>query len=178
VDEFRPGEDACVVFPEKDWSLFYKFVWKDLHDVGEEPLYTAEWDGVTPNVRYRVVGDHTKKKSDDSVYIFCCKDKTKLNSTRSGVIDPNEHHDLYELQFLFNWCDLDLLSSVFSAINKLFKWCDMHDGYNKIKVQLFNPERCARSSSFTRPSTPIHYSHRKAQLSDPPKRLYKPWLKC
>ncbi len=44
--EFQPGEDACVVFPEKDWSLFYKFVWKDLNSGGEEPLYISEWDGV------------------------------------------------------------------------------------------------------------------------------------
>ncbi len=32
--EFHPGEDACVVFPEKDWSLIYKFVWKDLNSGG------------------------------------------------------------------------------------------------------------------------------------------------
>ncbi|XDV31530.1 hypothetical protein PO909_002521 [Leuciscus waleckii] len=123
VGEFQAGEDACVVFPEKDWSLFYKRVWKDLNDGGEEPLYVAEWDGVSPNVRYRVIGDHTQKKPNDSAYIFCCKDKTKLNNTRSGHILPNEHHDLYEMQFLFKWCDLDLLNRVFSIINKMFKCC-------------------------------------------------------
>ncbi|XDV42225.1 hypothetical protein PO909_010932 [Leuciscus waleckii] len=128
VDEFQPGQDACVVFPEKDWTLFYKRVWKDLNDGGEEPLYVGEWDGVTPNVRYRVVGDHTQKKPNDSVYIFCCKDKTKLNNTRMGPILPKEHQDLYEMQFLFKWCDLDLLSSVFSIINKMFKCCGISFG--------------------------------------------------
>nr|DAC81404.1 TPA_asm: hypothetical protein [Pimephales minnow adintovirus] len=176
-EEFRTAQDECVAFPEKDWSLFYKFVWKDLNDGGEEPLYTAEWDGITPDFRYRVVGDHTRKNPDDFVYIFCCKDKTKLSNMKSGVIDPNEHHDLYDLQFMFNWRDLDLLNSVFSHIDKMFKWCDMLDGYNKVKVQLFHPERCPRSSSFTRPSAPIHYGHPKSLLSDPRKRLYKPWKK-
>lgn len=170
LGEFQAGEDECLVFPEKDWSLFYKRVWNDLNDGGEEPLYVAEWDGTTPNVRYRVVGDHTQKRPNDSVYIFCCKDKTKLNNTRFGRILPNEHHDLYEMQFLFKWCDLDLLNRLFSTINKMFKWCDMHDGYNKIKVQLFHPERCARSSTYSLPSPPIHYNHSKAPRSDLVKR--------
>lgn len=52
-----------MVFPDKDWTLFYNYVWKDLNDSREEPLYIAEWDSVTPNGRYRVVGDHTKKKA-------------------------------------------------------------------------------------------------------------------
>ncbi len=168
--EFQPGEDACVVFPEKDWSLFYKFVWKDLNSGGEEPLYISEWDGVDPNVRYRVVGDHAKKNPDDSVYIFCCKDKTKLNKNRSGVVLPNEHNDLYEMQFLFKWRDLDLLAGIFSIINKMFKWCELHDGYNKIKVQLFHPERCVRSSTYARYSAPIYYGHPEARRSDPPRR--------
>ncbi len=168
--EFQPGEDACVVFPEKDWSLFYKFVWKDLNSGGEEPLYISEWDGVAPNVRYRVVGDHAKKNPDDSVYIFCCKDKTKLNKNRSGVVLPNEHNDLYEMQFLFKWRDLDLLAGIFSIINKMFKWCELHDGYNKIKVQLFHPERCVRSSTYARYSAPIYYGHPEARRSDPSRR--------
>ncbi len=168
--EFHPGEDACVVFPEKDWSLFYKFVWKDLNSGGEEPLYISEWDGVAPNVRYRVVGDHAKKNPDDSVYIFCCKDKTKLNKNRPGVVLPNEHNDLYEMQFLFKWRDLDLLAGIFSIINKMFKWCELHDGYNKIKVQLFHPERCVRSSTYARYSAPIYYGHPEARWSDPPRR--------
>ena len=166
VGEFQPGEDTCVVFPEKDWTLFYNRVWKDLNDDGEEPLYISEWDGVTDNVRYRVVGDHTNKSPTDSVYIFCCRDKTKLNNKRSGRIQPNEHHDLYEMQFLFDWCDLNLLNMFFSIINKMFKWCDMHDEYSKIKVQLFHPQTCPRSSIWSRPSPPIYYSHPKARKPD------------
>jgi len=96
--EFIPGRDPCLVFPDKDWTLFYTYVWKDLNDSREEPLYISEWDGVTPNHRYRVVGDHSKKKPDECVYIFCCKDKTKL-SDRSGFILQNEHHAMYEMRF-------------------------------------------------------------------------------
>ncbi len=118
----------------------------------------------------RVVGDHAKKNPDDSVYIFCCKDKTKLNKNRSGVVLPNEHNDLYEMQFLFKWRDLDLLAGIFSIINKMFKWCELHDGYNKIKVQLFHPERCVRSSTYARYSAPIYYGHPEARRSDPPRR--------
>ncbi len=65
---------------------------------------------------------------------------------------------------------MDLLAGIFSIINKMFKWCELHDGYNKINVQLFHPERCVRSSTYARYSAPINYGHPEAHRSDPPRR--------
>ncbi len=153
--KFVQDQDPCLVFPEKDWQLFLNRIWKDLNDCGEEPLYVGEWDGVAPNIRYRVVGDHAHKNPDDCVYIFVCKDKTKLSDLHK------EYHEMFTLQFLFKWRDLHLLSALFSVVNKMFRWCDIHDGYNKIKTQLFHPERYHRDGAL--PSPPIYYSHYKEQ---------------
>ncbi len=58
--------DPCLVFPEKDWQLFLNRIWKDLNDCGEEPLYVGEWDGVAPNIWYRVV-----KVQGSRFFIIC-----------------------------------------------------------------------------------------------------------
>ncbi len=108
TNEFVQDQDPCLVFPEKDWQLFFNRIWKDLNDCGEEPLYVGEVDGVAPNIRYRVVGDHAQKNPDDCMYIF-----------------------------------------------------DMRDGYNKMKTQLFHPERYHRDGALPPPL--IHYSHYKEQ---------------
>lgn len=161
LGDFYRG-DPCVVFHEKDWVLFYGRVWKDLNDCRGMPLYISEFDGVVPNTRFRVVGDHSMKNDDEYVYIFCCKDKTKLRDPPRRLVEKEEHDKLYEMQFLFTWRDLDLLSGFFSAINKMFNWCNIHDGYKKIKVALFHPERCPRSDMYELPAPPIHYSHQKS----------------
>ncbi len=70
-----------------------------------------------------------QKNLDDCVYIFACEDKTKL-SDRSGGALYKEYHEMFILQFLFKWRDLHLLSAHFSVVNKMFRWCDIHDGYN------------------------------------------------
>lgn len=162
TNEFVHGQDPCLVFPEKDWQLFFNRIWKDLNDCGEEPLYIGEWDGATPDIRYRVIGDHAQKTPDDCVYIFSCEDKTKLSSC-SGDDQQKEYHEMFTLQLLFKWCDLHLLSALFSIVNKMFKWCDMRDGYNKIKTQLFHPETSPCRSSGVLPSPPIYYNHYKEQ---------------
>lgn len=156
--EYTPGLDSRIVFGDKDWTLFYNNVWKDLQDCREEPLYIAQWDAITPKGRYRVVGDHSKKRPGDCIYFFFCKDNTKLREPLVGVL-RDEHYSLYEMQFLFKWRDLRGMENIFSTINKMFKWCDMHDGYCKVKVQLFHPEKCSRGQYSVGPSPPINYAH-------------------
>ncbi len=96
-------------------------------------MYIAEWDGVIPDTLYRVVGGHSQNNSDDCMYIFSCEDKTKLSGF-SGADLYKVHHEMYNLQFLIKWYDLHLLSTLFSVVNKMFRWCDMSEGYNKIKT--------------------------------------------
>ncbi len=112
TNKFVQGQDPCLVFPEKDWELFFNRIWKDLNDCGVESLYIGEWDGVAPNIRYRVLGDHSQKNPDDCVYIFACKDKTKLNGCSDGDL-RKEYHEMFTLQFLFKWSVLHLLSNSF-----------------------------------------------------------------
>lgn len=69
------SQDPCLIFPAKDWFIFFNYVWRDLNDCGDDPLYIAEWDSVIPETRFRVVGDHSKKLPDDCVYIFRCSNK-------------------------------------------------------------------------------------------------------
>ncbi len=160
TNEFVKDQDPCLVFPDKDWQVFFNRIWKDLNDCGEQPLYISEWDGVAPNIWYRVVGDHTQKNPDDCIYIFACKDRTRLSGWSRGDLDM-EYHEMFTMQFLFKWRDLHLLSALFSVVNKMFRWCEMRDGYNKIKAQLFHPE--SYSCDGVLPSPPIYYRHYKDQ---------------
>ncbi|KAL0159636.1 hypothetical protein M9458_043361 [Cirrhinus mrigala] len=98
-DDFT-SQEPCLIFPAKDWWLFYNNVWRDLNDCGDDPLYIAEWDSIIPGKRFRVVGDHSKKLPDDCVYIFYCNDKTKINE-RMWPIPESEHYMHYDMRFLF-----------------------------------------------------------------------------
>ncbi len=48
--------DPDLFFTVKDWCLFYNYVWRDLKDGCDDPLFIGEWNGVTPGMRYRVLG--------------------------------------------------------------------------------------------------------------------------
>ncbi len=81
--------------------------------------------------------------------------KTRQSSTKigQGVVLPNEHNDLYEMQFLFKWRDMNLLAGIFSIINKMFNGASCMNGYNKINVQLFHPEEM-RAQQYIRTLSP------------------------
>lgn len=95
TEEDFTSECAFLLFPAKDWYLFYNHIWRDLNDCDDAPLYMAEWSGVIPDTRFRVVGDRSKKMPDDGVFIHCCNDKTK---TPEGVwpIPESEHYMHYD----------------------------------------------------------------------------------
>lgn len=61
TEEDFTSECAFLLFPAKDWYLFYNHIWRDLNDCDDAPLYMAEWSGVIPDTRFRVVGDRSKK---------------------------------------------------------------------------------------------------------------------
>lgn len=89
-------------------------VWKDLNDCREEPLYIAEWDGITLNVRYRVVGDHSKKEAGRvHLHIVLQRQDKALRSSIMNIMTCTR------CNFLFKWSDLVLLRSLFSIINKM-----------------------------------------------------------
>lgn len=156
-DDFT-WQDPCLIFPAKDWFMFFNYIWRDLNDCSDDPLYIAEWDGVTPNTRFRVVGDHGKKLPEDCVYIFCCNDKTKLHE-RTWPIPESEHHMHYDMRFLFQWKDVRMLDNIFTCIDKMFRWCDMYDRYSSVKVKLFHPERGVTNAEDRLLSPPTYYSH-------------------
>lgn len=156
-DEFT-SQEPCLIFPAKDWFIFFNYVWRDLNDCGDEPLYIAEWDGVSPDTRFRVVGDHSKKLPDDCVYIFCSNEKTKL-CERVWPIPETEHYVCYDMKFLFQWKDICLFDNLFTCINKMFRWCDMYDRYNSVKVKLFHPEQGVTSQEDRLLSPPTYYKH-------------------
>lgn len=156
-DDFA-SQAPCLTLPAKDWFIFFNYVWRDLHDCGDKPLYVAEWDGVIPDTRYRVVGDHSKKLPDDCVYIFRCDNKKKLREY-AWPIPESEHNVYYDLRFLFQWKDVRVLDNIFSCIDKMFNWCDLYDRYKSIKVRLFQPERCVANSMDHPLNPPTYYQH-------------------
>lgn len=151
-------DDPCLMFPAKDWFIFYNYVWNDLNNCGDAPLYIAEWDSEVPQTRYRVVGDHCRKLPDDFVYIFRCNDKTKIMEY-TWPIPESEHHKYYDLVYLFQWKDVRMFDNIFSCIDKLFRWCQLYDHYTSVKVKLFHPERCVSASRTGLLSPPTYYSH-------------------
>ena len=56
---------------DPDWILFYTGVWRDLKDDGSEPVFIAEWAGLTTGTRYRLLADYFNKHPEDYVYILC-----------------------------------------------------------------------------------------------------------
>ncbi len=149
IEDNFTTQEPCLIFPAKDWWLFYNYV---LNDCGDGPLYIAEWDGIVPDTRFCVFGDHSKKLPDDCVYIFCCNNKTKI-CERVWLIPEAEHYMRYDMKFLFQWKDVHIIDNVFTCIDKMFRWCDMHDRYSSVKVKLFHPEQGV-------PETPLtYYSH-------------------
>lgn len=158
VEDNFTTREPCLIFPDKDWWLFYNYVWRDLNDCGDDPLYIAEWDGIVPDTRFRVVADHSKKLPDDCVYIFCCNDKTKIRE-HLWPIPETEHYMHYDMKFLFQWKDVHIIDDVFTSIDKMFRWCDMYDRYSSVKMKLFHPERGVSKTTDQFLSPPTYYSH-------------------
>lgn len=158
VEDDFTSQTPSLILPAKDWRLFYNHVWSDLKECCDRPLYIAEWNGIMPKTRYRVVGDHSKKQPDDCVYFFCCNDNTKLENY-VWPIPETEHHTYYKMKFLFQWKDMYMMDSIFSCINKMFKWADMYDRYNSVKTKLFHPEKSDPELSKFDLTPPTYYSH-------------------
>ena len=158
VEEDFTSQNPCLIFHDKDWFVFFHYVWRDLHDCGDNPLYVAEWDGLIPDTRFGVVGDHSKKLPDDCVYVFCCNDKTKL-CERAWPVRESEHHLCYDMKFLFQWKDVRMLDTVFTCVDKMFRWCDMYDRYSSVKIKLFHPKEGVTNAEDRLLSPPTYYSH-------------------
>lgn len=149
--------DPFLFLPAKDWSLFYKRIWKDVQGFCDVPLYVGEWNGVTRGMRYRVVANQCKKKLDECVYIFTCRDASKI-SERTWPIPEDEHNNHYDLQFIFQWRDVRVLGDIFAHIDKMFRWCKMRDQYNSVRVKLFDP-RGSMAETGELPTPPTYYKH-------------------
>ncbi len=103
-------DDPELFFTVKDWSLFYNYVWRDLKDGCDEPLFIGEWNGITPGMRYRVLGDHINKHADDYIYILC-SDSTDGLPERIWPISEEEHLKYYTIKLLFRWKDVPAFRS-------------------------------------------------------------------
>lgn len=151
-------KDPDLFFTVKDWCLFYNYVWRDLKDGGDDPLFIGEWNSVTPGMHYRVLGDHINKYADDYIYILC-SDRLLDLTERAWPISEEEHLKYYKIKFLFQWKDVPALEEIFGKIDKMFKWCEAFDRYNNIKVKLFHPEWCVASRRGTHVAPPTIYNH-------------------
>jgi hypothetical protein len=151
-------EDPDLMFTERDWILFYTKVWRDLKDGGDEPLFIAEWSGLTMGTRYRLLADHVHKYAEDYIYILC-SDFGKDASACSWPITESEHLEYYDLKFMFQWKDLPVLEDIFSKIHKLFQWSDAYERYKNIKVKLFHPEWCTPNRRGVHIAPPTLYKH-------------------
>ncbi len=104
--------DTCdepdLFFTVKDWCLFYNYVWRDLKDGCDDPLFIGEWNGITPRMRYRVLGDHVNKHADDYIYILC-SEHTEGLPERVWPISEDDHLKYYSIKFLFRWKDVPAL---------------------------------------------------------------------
>lgn len=81
LGEERSDSDPCLFLPIQDWLLFYNRVWRDLHECLQEPVFIAEWSGVTPGMRYRVACDGCGTNPDDNVYIFSSNALVKISES-------------------------------------------------------------------------------------------------
>ncbi len=151
-------DDPELFFTVKDWSLFYNYVWHDLKDGCDDPLFIGKWNGITPGMRYRVLGDHINKHADDYIYILC-SDSTDGLPERVWPISEEDHLKYYSIKLLFRWKDVPALEDIFGKIDKLFKWCEAFDRYNSIKVKLFHPEWCVPSRRGVHVAPPTFYNH-------------------
>lgn len=106
--------------------MFYNYVWRDLRDSREDPMYVSEWSGVIPGMMYRVACNRCGENPDDGVYVFCSNSSARMNNNEG-----------LELKFVFQWSDMCVLDMFFIDINKMFKWCNR---YNSVRVRLFDPE--------------------------------------
>ncbi|MGL5118769.1 MAG: hypothetical protein ACRC7H_06085 [Plesiomonas shigelloides] len=130
--------DPCLFLPEQDWSLFYKYVWTDLDKYRQDPRFVGEWRSVIPGIWYRMFADGCGASQDDSLYILCGFDST-LTAIDSDRASPGGEI-CFDLKFTFQWRDVPVLDSVFTDINKMFKWCKLRDRYNSVRVKLFTSE--------------------------------------
>lgn len=152
-------DDPDLLFTEKDWILFYSQVWRDLKEGRDEPLFIAEWRGVTMGTRYRLLGDHINRYADDYVYILC-SDFGKGLPECSWPISEADHLKYYDLKFMFQWKDIPVLEDIFAKIDQMFKWCDALERYNGIKVKLFHPEWCVPTRRGVQSvAPPTFYNH-------------------
>ncbi len=67
-----------------------------------DAMTIGEWNGVTPGMRYRVLGDHFNKHADDYIYIHCSEHTEGLLEC-VWPISEEDHLKYYSIQFLFRW---------------------------------------------------------------------------
>ena len=149
-EEELTSETPCVLFSAKDWSFFYNRVWSDLNGVASKTYYINEWDGATPNVRYKVTKDSKEPKPDDYVLVSTCRNKTLHEQNRLKLRKCYEEAEIrnskYWLQsssdsdsdndfpipedypfecctksLVLLWSDMPMLHSTFSLIDMFFK---------------------------------------------------------
>lgn len=144
LEEELTSQDPCLIFPAKDWFIFYNQIWRDLNGVGEKIWYFFKWDGATPDEWYSV------SKPSDNMSISNCWNKTLHDQNYVKLV--NKHCEESEMDFLsqssdgsnsdewdrdwpiaehnpfecckrslyFEWSDIPVLHNIFLTIDKLF----------------------------------------------------------
>ncbi len=78
---YDTSDDPDLFFTVKDWCLFYNYVWRDLKDGCDDPLFIGEWNGITPGMRYRVLGiTSTNTLMITFIYFVAIAPKVCLNA--------------------------------------------------------------------------------------------------
>lgn len=138
--------DPCLFLPAQDWALFYNYVWNELDKYRQDPLFVGEWRSIIPGIWYRMFADGCGVNPADSLYILCGFDSTMSAIERDCASPVVEI--CYDLKITFQWRDMPVIDSVFTDINKMFKWCKLRDRYNSVRVKLFTPEMVVEAVDF------------------------------
>ncbi|MGL5102186.1 MAG: hypothetical protein ACRC6N_06520, partial [Plesiomonas sp.] len=138
--------DPCLFLPAQDWALFYNYVWNELDKYRQDPLFVGEWRSIIPGIWYHMFADGCGVNPADSLYILCGFDST-MSAIERDCASPGVEI-CYDLKITFQWRDVPVIDSVFTDINKMFKWCKLLDRYNSVRVKLFTPEMVVEAVDF------------------------------